>query len=105
MAKPNDPQGNKPADPAPADPQGKPADPQGKPANSAPADPAPDPFEGINARLASMEQAQADMMQAISALANQGAVNASVQADNGNAPDDDDYPEIDLDSINRLIGE
>ena len=44
-------------------------------------------------------------MQAISALANQGAVNASVQADNGNAPDDDDYPEIDLDSINRLIGE
>lgn len=97
MAKPNDPQGNKPADPAPADPQGKPA-------NSAAADPAPDPFAGINARLASMEQAQADMMQAISALANQGAVNASVQADNGNAPDDD-YPEIDLDSINRLIGE
>lgn len=103
MAKPNDPQGNKPADPAPADPQGKPADPA--PSNPAPADPAPDPFDGINARLASMEQAQADMMQAISALANQGAVNASVQADNGNAPDDDDYPEIDLDSINRLIGE
>ena len=98
MSKPNDPQEKKPADPAPSDP--------------APADPAPDPFEGINARLdsmeqaqAGMEQAQANMMQAISALANQGAVNASVQADNGNAPDDDDYPEIDLDSINRLIGE
>lgn len=99
MPKPNDPQEKKPADPQ----EKKPADPA--PSDPAPADPAPDPFEGINARLASMEQAQADMMQAISALANQGAVNASVQADNGNAPDDDDYPEIDLDSINRLIGE
>lgn len=98
MPKPNDPQEKKPADPQ----EKKPADPA--PSDPAPADPAPDPFEGINARLASMEQAQADMMQAISALANQGAVNASVQADNGNAPDDD-YPEIDLDSINRLIGE
>ena len=98
MAKPNDPQGDKPADP-----QDKPADLQDKPANSAPADPAPDPFEVINARLDSMEHAQANMMQAISTIANQGAVNASVQADNGNAPDD--YPEIDLDSINRLIGE
>ena len=65
----------------------------------------PDPFEGINARLAAMEQAQADMMQAISAIANQGAVNASVQADNGNAPGDDEYPDIDLDSLNRLIGD
>lgn len=90
-----------------AEPDGKPEEkPQEKPAEQqAPAEPTPDPFEGINARLASMEQAQADMMQAISALANQGAVNASVQADNGNAPDDEDYPEIDLDSINRLIGE
>ena len=65
----------------------------------------PDPFEGINARLAAMEQAQADMMQAISAIANQGAVNASVQADNGNVPGDDEYPDIDLDSLNRLIGD
>lgn len=65
----------------------------------------PDPFEGINARLAAMEQAQADMMQAISAIANQGAVNASVQADNGNAPGDDEYPYIELDSLNRLIGD
>lgn len=65
----------------------------------------PDPFEGINARLAAMEQAQADMMKAISAIANQGAVNASVRADNGNAPGDDEYPDIDLDSLNRLIGD
>lgn len=67
---------------------------------------APDPFEGINARLASMEQAQSDMMKAISALANQGAVNASVSADNGDDGDGtDDYPVIDLDSMNRLIGD
>lgn len=64
----------------------------------------PDPFEGINARLASMEQAQSDMMKAISALANQGAVNKSIEADNDET-DADDYPDIDLDSLNRLIGD
>ena len=96
MPKPNDPQQK------PDDPQQKPADPA--PADPAPADPASDPFEGINARLASMEQAQSDMMKAISALANQGAVNKSIDADNGET-DDDEYPDIDLDSINRLIGD
>ena len=65
---------------------------------------APDPFEGINARLASMEQAQSDMMKAISALANQGAVNKSIEADNDET-DADEYPDIDLDSLNRLIGD
>ena len=64
----------------------------------------PDPFEGINARLASMEQAQSDMMKAISALANQGAVNKSIEADNDET-DADEYPDIDLDSVNRLIGD
>ncbi len=107
MPKPDDPQ-QKPADPQqkPVDPQQKPADPQQKPADQQqkPADPASDPFEGINARLASMEQAQSDMMKAISALANQGAVNKSIDADNGET-DDDEYPDIDLDSINRLIGD
>ena len=107
MPKPDDPQ-QKPDDPQqkPADPQQKPVDPQQKPADpqQKPADPASDPFEGINARLASMEQAQSDMMKAISALANQGAVNKSIDADNGET-DDDEYPDIDLDSINRLIGD
>ena len=65
---------------------------------------APDPFEGINARLASMEQAQSDMMKAISALANQGAINKSIEADNDET-DADEYPDIDLDSVNRLIGD
>ena len=86
------------------DPKKEPAAKQEPAARQEPAA-TPDPFEGINARLAAMEQAQADMMQAISAIANQGAVNASVQADNGNAPGDDEYPDIDLDSLNRLIGD
>lgn len=108
MPKPNDPQ-QKPNDPQqkPDDPQQKPADPapaDPAPADPAPADPASDPLEGINARLASMEQAQSDMMKAISALANQGAVNKSIEADNDET-DDDEYPDIDLDSLNRLIGD
>ena len=81
-------------------PEGTGEKPEGKPEEGT----APDPFEGINARLASMEQAQSDMMKAISALANQGAVNKSIDADNGET-DDDEYPDIDLDSINRLIGD
>lgn len=81
-------------------PEGTGEKPEGKPEEGT----APDPFEGINARLASMEQAQSDMMKAISALANQGAVNKSIDADNGET-DDDEYPDIDLDSLNRLIGD
>lgn len=81
-------------------PEGTGEKPEGKPKEGT----APDPFEGINARLASMEQAQSDMMKAISALANQGAVNKSIEADNGET-DADEYPDIDLDSLNRLIGD
>lgn len=81
-------------------PEGTGEKPEGKPGEGT----APDPFEGINARLASMEQAQSDMMKAISALANQGAVNKSIEADNDET-DDDEYPDIDLDSLNRLIGD
>lgn len=81
-------------------PEGTGEKPEGKPEEGT----APDPFEGINARLASMEQAQSDMMKAISALANQGAVNKSIEADNDET-DDDEYPDIDLDSLNRLIGD
>ena len=81
-------------------PEGTGEKPEGKPEEGT----APDPFDGINARLASMEQAQSDMMKAISALANQGAVNKSIDADNGET-DDDEYPDIDLDSLNRLIGD
>ena len=81
-------------------PEGTGEKPEGKPEEGT----APDPFEGINARLASMEQAQSDMMKAISALANQGAVNKSIEADNDET-EADEYPDIDLDSLNRLIGD
>ena len=47
---------------------------------------------GITAEIASIKQA-------ISALANQGAVNGSVAVDNG-----EEYPEIDIDEVNRLMG-
>ena len=39
------------------------------------------------------------LKQAVSALANEGGVNAAVAEDNG-----EEYPEIDLDEVNRLIG-
>lgn len=62
------------------------------------------PLESITAELAALKQSQSDMMAAISALANQGAVNASVAQDNGNGTDAESYPTIDLTEINRLIG-
>lgn len=62
------------------------------------------PLESITAELAALKQSQSDMMAAISALANQGAVNASVEQDNGNGTDAESYPTIDLTEINRLIG-
>lgn len=63
----------------------------------------PSPMESLKAELAALKQQQADIMAAVSALANQGAVNASVAQDNGNGSEDD-YPMIDLAEINRLIG-
>ena len=62
------------------------------------------PLDSITAELAALKQSQSDMMAAISALANQGAVNASVAQDNGNGEDAESYPTIDLTEINRLIG-
>lgn len=61
----------------------------------------PDPMASLQAELAQLKQQQSDIMAAVSALANQGAVNASVKADNGV---DEEYPSIDLNEINRLIG-
>lgn len=68
-----------------------------------PQQPAADPMESLQAELAALKQQQADIMAAVSALANQGAVNASVAQDNGDGSADD-YPMIDLAEINRLIG-
>lgn len=105
---------NKPKEGTDEKPKGTDEKPKGtdeKPKGESEEGTTPDPFERINARLTSMEQAQSgimkaqsDMMKAISAIANQGAVNNSIDADNGET-DDDEYPDIDLDSLNRLIGD
>lgn len=42
----------------------------------------------------------ASLREAVTALANTGTVNAAVAADNG----EEDYPEIDIDEVNRLMG-
>lgn len=101
MANPkNKPAEDKPTEDKPA--EGKPA--EGKPAEGKPAEgkltedkpvEVPDLSEaiaGITAEIASIKQA-------ISALANQGAVDESVATDNG-----EEYPEIDIDEVNRLMG-
>lgn len=54
-----------------------------------------DSIAALNAEIESIKTA-------VSALANAGAVNASVNEDNGGDPED--YPTIDLDEVNRLIG-
>lgn len=83
----------------------EPQEPKKEPATPAtePQQPAADPMESLQAELAALKQQQADIMAAVSALANQGAVNASVAQDNGDGSEDG-YPMIDLAEINRLIG-
>ena len=44
-----------------------------------------------------------DLSAAITAIANQGSLNASVKQDNRET-DEDKYPTIDIDGINRLLG-
>ena len=90
MTTKNKPTENKPTEDKPA--ENKPA--ENKPTENKPAE-VPDLSEaiaGITAEIASIKEA-------ISALANQGAVNESVAADNG-----EEYPEIDIDEVNRLMG-
>ena len=44
-----------------------------------------------------------DLSTAITAIANQGSVNESIQHDN-NETGEEEYPTIDIDGINRLLG-
>lgn len=44
-----------------------------------------------------------DLSTAITAIANQGSVNESIQHDN-NETSEEEYPTIDIDGINRLLG-
>ena len=89
--KPEEPKDGKPEEPK----DGKPAaEPKGDPAAGGQA---PGALDQLLATIDGMNQRMGDMEQAISALANQGAVNASVNGDNGNG--EDDYPTIDLDKL------
>ena len=44
-----------------------------------------------------------DLRAAVTAIANQGSVNESIQQDN-HETDEEEYPTIDIDGINRLLG-
>lgn len=80
----------------------KPKGPEEKPAGTeagSQAEPATDPAAYMGA-LAEVMAELASLREAVTALANTGAVNESVATDNG----EEDYPEIDLDEINRMMG-
>lgn len=55
------------------------------------------------ATVSAMGKQLDDMSAAITAIANQGSVNDSIEQDN-HETEEDDYPTIDIDGINRLLG-
>ena len=55
------------------------------------------------ATVSAMGKQLDDMSAAITAIANQGSVNDSVEQDN-HETDEAEYPTIDIDGINRLLG-
>lgn len=57
----------------------------------------------LTATVSSMGKQLNDLSTAITAIANQGSVNESIQHDN-HETDEEEYPTIDIDGINRLLG-
>lgn len=57
----------------------------------------------LTATVSAMGKQLNDLSTAITAIANQGSVNESIQHDN-NETDEEEYPTIDIDGINRLLG-
>lgn len=55
------------------------------------------------ATVSAMGKQLDDMSAAITAIANQGSVNDSIEQDN-HETEEEDYPTIDIDGINRLLG-
>ena len=94
---------NKKNEPAKQEPEKEPAEKNARPAasNQAESQPATG-LDELMATVTAMGKQISDLSEAVSAIANQGAVNAAVNDDNGN--DGEDYPTIDLDSINKLMG-
>lgn len=57
----------------------------------------------LTATVSAMGKQLNDLSTAITAIANQGSVNESIQHDN-HETDEEEYPTIDIDGINRLLG-
>ena len=57
----------------------------------------------LTATVSAMGKQLNDLSAAITAIANQGSVNESIKQDN-HETDEEDYPTIDIDGINRLLG-
>lgn len=57
----------------------------------------------LTATVSAMGKQLNDLSCAITAIANQGSVNDSIQQDN-HETEEEEYPTIDIDGINRLLG-
>lgn len=57
----------------------------------------------LTATVSAMGEQLNDLNAAVTAIANQGSVNESIEQDN-HETDDVEYPTIDIDGINRLLG-
>lgn len=57
----------------------------------------------LTATVSAMGKQLNDLSTAITAIANQGSVNESIQHDN-HETGEEEYPTIDIDGINRLLG-
>ena len=57
----------------------------------------------LTATVSAMGKQLNDLSAAITAIANQGSVNESIKQDN-HETDEDKYPTIDINGINRLLG-
>ena len=57
----------------------------------------------LTATVSAMGKQLDDLSAAITAIANQGSVNESIDQDN-HETDEAEYPTIDIDGINRLLG-
>lgn len=57
----------------------------------------------LTATVSAMGKQLTDLSAAVTAIANQGSVNESIKQDN-HETDEEEYPTIDIDGINRLLG-
>ena len=57
----------------------------------------------LTATVSAMGKQLTDLNAAVTAIANQGSVDESIQQDN-HETDEEEYPTIDIDGINRLLG-